>query len=59
MARPLSSSMPGTLSRWRWGMIPMTRAIDTLVLQVAEDGPTSELLAELTRGRDYVEVVGH
>jgi len=42
----------------RWGMIPMTRAIDTLVLQVSAGSHTSKMLADIARGRDYVEVIG-
>jgi hypothetical protein len=41
----------------RWGMIPMTRAIDTLVLQVAPHSTTAGVLTAIAQGRDYVEVV--
>lgn len=41
----------------RWGMIPMTRAIDTLVLQVAAHSNAARILGAIAKGRDYVELV--
>jgi hypothetical protein len=38
-------------------MIPMTRSIDTLVLQVAPHSTTAGVLTAIAQGRDYVEVV--
>jgi hypothetical protein len=42
----------------RWGMIPMTRAIDTLVLQVSPHSNAAGVLTAIAKGRDYVEVIG-
>jgi len=40
----------------RWALIPMTRAIDTLVLQYSPDSSLASVLSDLARSRDYIEV---
>lgn len=40
----------------RWALIPMTRAIDTLVLQYSPASEAGEVLRQLARTRDYIEL---
>jgi AAA domain len=41
----------------RWAMIPMTRAIDTLVIQVRRHSEAAQIMTNLASGRDYVTII--